>query len=495
MSIILHEEVQAFVEKNIFLENIDRVSEFTMAEEMVEPTRRVLEIITTEYTTYKYEFNLAMGFFVQNAHELMKDVLKTILLRANLREALRNQGTSNELDIYFTALYALSIIYKNTKNNDGLRELCSGIYPNVFGGYPLYHEVLSRWHKRNGQRISALNEDNNAIDRIARIDPAELNAGPRISYASTICDMLKDGCEVDPLYLKKAETFIDEAIKRNNQYQKYPFVKAKFIFLSQYRLGDDPALLIEAQQEAVQLIDEAQRLENLNLNNPQYNVDYENFKKYMAKTIAELRFPCTYADLDHKKAEIIASSSHKHCSTNGLLPPNPKLNDGDKYFFVCYSSQDYISVYCDLIELYKRKVHFMYDSRLANNIDWEKQVEDKINHDNCVGVVFYISENILLGDAVQNEIEIVINSKKPIFRLNLENSAPSKILIDFILKNGDKAYQHLTDRKMRLFLECFNDNGVFADKMKDGGEAGTKHLEAYISSLKDSYSNDIIGDK
>lgn len=495
MSTILHEEVREFVERNIFIENIDRVSEFTTAEEMIDPTWRVLEIIINEYTTYKYEFNLAMGFFVQNAHELMGEILKTILVRANLREALRNSATSNKLDIYFTALYALSIIYKNTKNNDGLKDLCGGVYPTIFGSYPLYHEVLSRWHKRNGQMIAALNEDNNAIDRIARIDPYELNAGPRISYASTICDMLMDGHEVDPHYLKKAEAFIDEAIKRNDKYQKYPFVKAKFIFLSQYRLGDDPDMLLEAQREAVQLIDEAQRLENLNLNNPKYNVDYENFKKYMAKTIAELRFPCTHSELDHKKANIITSSSHKHCSTNGLLPPNPNLKEGDKYFFVCYSSHDYISVYCDLIELYKRKVHFMYDSRLANNINWEKQVEDKINHKNCVGVVFYISENILIGDAVQNEIEIVVNSKKPIFRLNLENSAPSKILIDFILKSGDKAYQHLTDRKMRLFLECFNDNGVFADKMKDGGEAGTEHLDAYILSLKESFSNDIIGDK
>lgn len=495
MSGILHDDVKTNVADIMFNYDIDLGSDIDSVEELITPVYQAIEELIKEYTTYKYEFNLAMGFFVQLAHRNMEAVLTKILKGADLRKALKASKETNELNVYFTALYALSIIYKNTDNQAALQELSCDRYRYIFGNYPLYHEVLSRYYKRAGQMKAALNEDNNAIDRIFAIDPLEKNAGPRISYASTVCEMLKKNHpEITLSHIENAGRFIDEAIQCNDKYQKYPFIKAKFIFLCQYREGGDPALLIKAQKEAVQLIDLAQRLENLNLDNPQYNVDYEKFKRYMAEIVDNLRFSKSYGELDELKAKILKAESHKHCSASDILPPNPHLKEGDKYFFICYSSLDFKSVYCDLIELYKRKVHFMYDRRLANDVDWEEQVKEKINHEDCAGVVFYISENILLGDAVQNEIELVINSGKSRFRLNLENDAPSKILIDFIVKKNKDAPYYLSDRKMRLFLECFDDNGVFADKMKCDGDEGTKHLDSYISSLQNSFTNDIIGD-
>lgn len=487
MSKSLQDSVKEFVEDLMIEQDIDQDSRIDSVDELIDPVINAIRELVETYTTYKYEFNLAMGFFVQMAHEMIKDALEKILDGADFKDA-------KNIDVYFVCFYALSMIYKKSKNGEALQGLSDSKYRRAFRKYPLYHEVLSRCYKRENQLKNALDEDECAIDKLGE---DENNAGPRISYASTVCEMLKAGHpDLEDKHIRNARQYVDEAIKCNEKYQKYPFVKAQLIFLSQYRKGGDPALLIAAREIATELIELAKRLENRTFDNPNYSVDYDKFKRDMAEIIDGLRFPVTYADLEQLKSKILGAKSHKHCSAEDNLPPNPILKDGDKYFFICYSSLDFQSVYCDLIELYKRKVHYRYDRRLENDVNWEEQVKEKINDPDCVGVVFYISGSILNGSAVHKEIQIVMDSGKKRFRLNLESKEPSRILIDYILKRREEHPNdyYIDGDKMRLFLNCFNDNGVFADKLAENGAAATTHMDSYVDSLKGSFTTDIIGE-
>lgn len=490
MNKTLQDNVKDFVEDVMIEYDVDQDSSITDNDLFVSSVCSALKKLIGEYTTYKYKFNLAMGYFTQMAHDRMEEVLKSILADADYKD-------SEKMDLYFTAFYILSIIFKKSKKNDELGALSDAQYRRIFRKHPLYHEVLSRCYKRENEFVRALDEDDRAIDKIAMLDPDEMNAGPRISYASTVCEMLRENHpELEAYHIEKAAQFIDEAIKCNEKYEKYPFVKAQFIFLSQYRKGGDPALLIEAQQTAISYIEQARQLERRNYDNPHYSVNYENFKHYMAEKINELRYPKSFAQLDLLKAEILEAASHKVCSSSDILPPNPNLKKGDKYFFICYSSLDFKTVYCDLIELYKRKVHFAYDRRLDNDVNWEMQVEEKINDEDCVGVVFYISRNILSGNAVQKEIKIVMDSGKTRFRLNLEAKEPSKMLADYIIQRYEQHPDnyYVDGEKMRLFLSCFNDSGVFADKLSEEGDSGVRHMSSYVDALIGKFSSDIIGD-
>ncbi len=482
-------EVKEHIEKLLAKLDIDQYSLYETVDELKAPVLDGLREVVEAYTIQNYEFNLSMGFFVQMAHDKLEEVLKAILASVNLIDRSAKQ------DINFAVYYGLSMILKKNKKSEELSALKDRRYGRAFGAFPLYYEVLSRCYKSEKNYKEALRNDKIALDKL----PSGIeNAGLLISYASTVCAMIRNrDPELQEDHITKAKEYVDRAIKQNASYQKYPFVKAELIFLSAMRAGGDPALLVNARAEALALIDKSEELFNQAYDAPRYLEDYEDFRNFMKKTIAELRFPKTYAELDALKVKILNSSSHKECSSANDLPYNPELHPEDKYFFICYSSQDFKSVYCDLIELYRSKVHFMYDRRLDNDEDWEKQVEKKINDDSCVGVVFYISENILSGEAVQNEIDIVLRSGKPRFRLNLENDAPSRILINYLLKmNADpeKPRYYLSDKKMRLFLNCFDDNGVFADKMKEKGDNGTAHHESYIESLEKSFSNEIIGE-
>ena len=484
----LQDAVKKFVDNTMIDFNIDQDSDIESIDELILPISDALEIIIKEYTVQKYEFTLAMDVFVEMAHPELEAGLVKMLEEADFTDRSR-------LEVYFAAYYALSIVYKKNENTDGLLSLLDKRYSKL-KRFPLYFEVRSRYYKRIGMFEEALDSDSLAIDNL---DDGIVNVGLLISYASTVCKMLKDKHPLDDEQINHAFDYIEEAIRMNPSYPKYPFVKAKLIFLSEMHSGGDLIRLKEAQKSALELIKEAKRLLYKfykDQNNYEQEKDYEKFKHFMDGIIENLRYPVSHEKLDSNKEEILRAGSHKECASSDKLPPNPNLNPGDKYFFICYSSIDFKSVYCDLIELYKQKVHFMYDRRLDNDVDWEQQVAEKINNDDCVGVAFYISQNILSGDAVYKEIQIAVDSEKPRFRINLEEKAPSKILIDFLIqrhKDFPNDY-YISDQKMRLFLNCFNDSGVFLDKLKKFGDSGAEHLQSYIDYLVNKFSKEIIGD-
>ena len=69
--------------------------------------RDALREITRKYTTFTYDFNLAMDVFVEAAYKNFSDCLEIILSEFNLQEL-----NDEELSAAFACYYALSLIYK-----------------------------------------------------------------------------------------------------------------------------------------------------------------------------------------------------------------------------------------------------------------------------------------------------------------------------------------------------------------------------------------------
>ena len=487
----LQDEVKAFVHRTMSQIKINWSDEVGR----IASVCQALKIIIDEFGIEKYEFTLAMDVFVETSRKDLSICLESII---DIEESFEDE---DRRAICFAAYYALSIIKKKEDDLEGLFRLIDEKYKRAFSIYPLHFEVHSRYYKRVGEYEQALRCDNRAINYLKNRRDI-VNVGLLISYASTVCTMLE---KRDPLlseeYVERAFEYVNEAISINDIYPKYPFIKAQLIFLSAMHEGADLDRLSSARKEAIRLIGKSDDLlyefyQDQNQYVEKEKARYEKFTRYMDRAIKGMRYPVSQDELDKLKERILTTESHNECACSDLLPPNPDLHDGDKYVFICYSSADYKTVYCDLIEFYKQKIHFMYDRRLKNAIDWDKQVTEKICDEDCIGVVFYISKNTLATEAVSKEIKITEDLGKEHFCVNLEDVSPSMFLIDYIIERyeKDKNNYYISSEKMRRFLDFFDDSAVFVRKMKKYGESGQEHIKTCIDALREKFTDIIIGD-
>ena len=103
--------------------------------------------------------------------------------------------------------------------------------------------------------------------------------------------------------------------------------------------------------------------------------------------------------------------------------PSYTLDGKNNYVFVSYSHRDFAKVYRDLSAfLYNsyKKVRFWYDEGLPAGKNWAEEAKRYINHPNCVGAIFYLSENLLSSPSVLQEIEMIESSGKPYVSIALD---------------------------------------------------------------------------
>jgi len=103
--------------------------------------------------------------------------------------------------------------------------------------------------------------------------------------------------------------------------------------------------------------------------------------------------------------------------------PAYNCKDEKNYVFVSYSHRDYKAVYRDLAFFSyntKKRVRFWYDEGLKPGEKWFEEAEKMLSNPNCVGVLFYLSENFLKSNSILREIEMVKKYKKPYFTTTLE---------------------------------------------------------------------------
>ncbi|MBO4667676.1 MAG: toll/interleukin-1 receptor domain-containing protein, partial [Bacilli bacterium] len=152
---------------------------------------------------------------------------------------------------------------------------------------------------------------------------------------------------------------------------------------------------------------------------------------------------------------------------NNKLMLEKTILDG-KFIFVSYSHHDQEKVEQDVIALQKEGVRIWYDIHMNPTDDWEDIANSKIEHPNCIGVLFYNSEYSFASSACEKERIITINRKNSdnnftYWFTNLNGSTSS------ILSKVGPILTSQSPDKLSLFysqyitnlLTLFNDNLIY----------------------------------
>lgn len=162
-----------------------------------------------------------------------------------LLDKLQKQCVPEEdLPVYFTAYYALSIYYKHYVEVEGYQQMVKK-YGRTFQKFPLHYEVLSGLYKRQDRLSDALECDRKAIRAIARSKEGP-HIGVCFSYASTVSLMLELGERLEEDVMQKALAYAKDAMAERPNYGKFQHVYGK---LKLFRIKPESMTLDEVKAE------------------------------------------------------------------------------------------------------------------------------------------------------------------------------------------------------------------------------------------------------
>lgn len=457
-----------------------------------------LRKIAEQFTTETYEFILAIDKFVEQSITCITEPLKYIL---NEYIPCRDDSSSHRLNMstLFCAYYALSLVYKKKDNTAGLKmlldadqDLNKGTKYDVFRDFPLYYEVLARCYKHQNHLHTALDYDQEALNRLK--DRGIANCGVAASYASTVAMMLDKHQTVADRIYEKAREYIEDAISYNPQYAKYYYLKAELQFFYAMCKDMDFEDFEKLFLDAVALIEEkALKIHKERYSSPSIYREYEEKQYDKFRVIIqqeyEKRNEADKFDPVQIRKHIADASSYEDYS-----PPMPDLDADQPYFYICYAAKDFKSVYYDMAELFERKIPFKFNQHPTMKNSWNATMKADIKSDLCMGVVFYISKNTLTCKPLCRDIRKVCQElKKPHFAVNLEGKTkPSRILIDTILEVcGNRRRSTLDGSHLRSFLMAFPDNEPWTAKDKHHGDDNTRHFNDYLQRLRSIFNMEI----
>lgn len=152
----------------------------------------------------------------------------------------------------------------------------------------------------------------------------------------------------------------------------------------------------------------------------------------------------------------------------------------EKYYFVSYSHKDYKEVYKDIYYLQSRGISIWYDRGMQAGKNWKDIAEKYINKHNCAGVIFYMSENSLVSDAIHSEIKFVKDSGKDFLTINLpidkKYCSASEMLNILISKGKD-----ISEDKIKFIQDNLNNDILYIKYSEDYDSKSEK-----IKNLKQS---------
>lgn len=146
--------------------------------------------------------------------------------------------------------------------------------------------------------------------------------------------------------------------------------------------------------------------------------------------------------------------------------PLPDIAENSNYIFISYAHRDYRQVYADLAVMYHAGVRFWYDRGLAAGKNWETEAKKMIENPHCVGVIFFLSENLFLSESVNKEIDLVrgkeSQARKNYFCVNLSSVQPSHILRN-IMRMDDTTLDlaGLTMERIAVLANAFDDRMTY----------------------------------
>ena len=81
----------------------------------------------------------------------------------------------------------------------------------------------------------------------------------------------------------------------------------------------------------------------------------------------------------------------------------------NKYVFISYSHRDKGYVFPMLKLLYDAGVDFWYDKELNDGEVWNEEIHEIITSSDCVGTIFFLSENAILSNAICQEVRASVS--------------------------------------------------------------------------------------
>lgn len=136
-------------------------------------------------------------------------------------------------------------------------------------------------------------------------------------------------------------------------------------------------------------------------------------------------------------------------------PPISSINND--FIFVSYSHANKDTVYEDLWELYNSGVPIRYDDHLKSGKAWTESVENDIKNENCKLVVFFLSKDAIISEAVQTEVGIVEKLNKNYIYVKMFEEQIDHVYIQCMYDNT------LSLNECTLLRKFFNDSIVYVD--------------------------------
>lgn len=163
----------------------------------------------------------------------------------------------------------------------------------------------------------------------------------------------------------------------------------------------------------------------------------------------------------------------------------------DKFLFISYAHRDQAFVYESLCILEERGLNFWYDKELNIGDEWDERVAKVIRHEDCVGVLFFVSVHSVLSAAVEKEILLTEEIKKdrPEFftaHISVNGKRINTVVRDTYVSLGDKDEKELEAllpqaRAMNV-LRCFTDKTLII--MANGDNAALSAAGTLIESIQ-----------
>lgn len=152
----------------------------------------------------------------------------------------------------------------------------------------------------------------------------------------------------------------------------------------------------------------------------------------------------------------------------------------EKYYFVSYSHKDYKLVYKDIFLLQQQGFSIWYDRGMEAGKNWKETAEKYITKYNCAGVIFYLSENSILSEAIHEEIKLLLENGKEFVTINLpfeDKYMSAKEMMNILIKRGIR----VSSEKQQFIEKHLNEDIIYIR-----ADASCEEKTEKINSLKSS---------
>lgn len=169
---------------------------------------------------------------------------------------------------------------------------------------------------------------------------------------------------------------------------------------------------------------------------------------------------------------------------NGLMPQDQIIKG--KFIFLSYSHHEKEMVQNDVLDLHKRSVRVWFDDNLEPSDEWSAVAKSIIEHENCIGVLFYNSEYSFASAACNEERKYTLERRErdPAFKywfLNVNDEKTDSLVA--------KAFSIAMSKGFANFIKNVSDyiSPLFEENIIRINCAGNGHRDEIYRLAQENY--------